>query len=124
MAGRNVKCLIPGTGRIFRHMGMQKVSFQGVQSSEPLHTKINPTSCLLGSRFVWNPFFLLAGTLLFDEKIPHIADLFWYGLRFVGFLQIFFSQDVTQRTIVDFPAFLATRKKIAICGHTTRDPNR
>jgi hypothetical protein len=28
MAGRNVKCLIPGTGRLFRHMGMQKFSFQ------------------------------------------------------------------------------------------------
>jgi hypothetical protein len=25
----SVKCLIPGTGRLFRHMGMQKVSFQG-----------------------------------------------------------------------------------------------
>ncbi len=29
MAWRNVKCLIPGTGRLFRHLGMQKVSFQG-----------------------------------------------------------------------------------------------
>jgi hypothetical protein len=29
MAWRNVKYLIPGTGRLFRHLGMQKVSFQG-----------------------------------------------------------------------------------------------
>ena len=26
---RNVKYLIPGTGRLFRHLEMQKVSFQG-----------------------------------------------------------------------------------------------
>jgi hypothetical protein len=26
---RNVKCLILGTGRLFRHVGMQKVFFQG-----------------------------------------------------------------------------------------------
>jgi hypothetical protein len=29
MAGRNVKSLIPGTGRLFRHLGLQKVSFEG-----------------------------------------------------------------------------------------------
>ncbi len=29
MAWRHVKCLIPGTGRLFRHLGMQKVSLQG-----------------------------------------------------------------------------------------------
>jgi hypothetical protein len=40
-----------------------------LQSSEPLHTKMNPTSCLFGSRFA-NPVFLLAGALLFDEKNP------------------------------------------------------
>ncbi len=28
MAWRNVKCLISGTGRLFRHLGMQKVTFQ------------------------------------------------------------------------------------------------
>jgi hypothetical protein len=28
MAWRSIKCLIPGTGRLFRHLGMQKVSFQ------------------------------------------------------------------------------------------------
>ena len=29
MAWRHVKYLIPGTGRLFRHLGMQKVSLQG-----------------------------------------------------------------------------------------------
>ncbi len=29
MAWRNVKCLIPGTGRLFQHLWTQKVSFQG-----------------------------------------------------------------------------------------------
>jgi hypothetical protein len=28
-----------------------------------------------------NPVFLLAGTLLFDEKIRQSAALFWFGLR-------------------------------------------
>ncbi len=42
-----------------------------LQSSEPLHTKMNPPSCLFGSWFVQNTFFLLAGALL----------LFWFGLQ-------------------------------------------
>jgi hypothetical protein len=50
--------------------------FIRVKSSEPLHTKMNPTSRLLGSRFVWNPFFLLAVALLFVEKIRQSAALF------------------------------------------------
>jgi hypothetical protein len=72
---------------------------------------MNPTSCLLGSRFVLNPFFLLA-----------VAP-FWFGLRIVGFLH---SQAVISRTIVDFPAFLeqGLAEKIAVCAHTTRDPNK
>jgi hypothetical protein len=44
---------------------------------------MNPTSCLFGSRFV-GPFFLLAGALLFEEKIRQSAALFWFGLRDVG----------------------------------------
>jgi hypothetical protein len=36
---------------------------------------------------VKNPFFLLAGALLFDEKIRQSAALFWFGLRDVGILQ-------------------------------------
>ncbi len=41
-----------------------------LQSSELLHAKLNPTSCLFGSQFAQNSVFLLAGALLFDEKIP------------------------------------------------------
>jgi hypothetical protein len=74
-----------------------------LQSSEPLHAKINPTSCLLGSQFAKNPVFQLAGTLLFDEKISQSAALFWFGLRDVGILC---SQAVIQRTIDVSPAFL------------------
>jgi hypothetical protein len=42
------------------------------------------------------------------------------------FLQIFFSQAVIQRPNVDFPAFLETAlaEKVAVCDHTTRDPNK
>jgi hypothetical protein len=42
----------------------------------------------------------LAGALLFVEKISQRAVLFWFGLRDVGILQIFYSQAVIQRTNV------------------------
>jgi hypothetical protein len=56
----------------------------------------------------------LAGALLFDEKIRKSTALFWFGLRDVGILQIFYSRDVIQRIIVDYPAFLDTvwRKRL------------
>jgi hypothetical protein len=41
---------------------------------------MNPTSCLFGSWFAENPVFVLAGSLLFDEKIRQSAALFWLGL--------------------------------------------
>jgi len=68
----------------------------------------------------------LAGELLFDKKIRKSDALFWFGLRDVGILQIFYSQAVTQRTIVDSSAFLehGLVEKIAVCVHTTRDPNK
>jgi hypothetical protein len=63
----------------------------------------------------------LAGALLFDEKISRSAALFWFGLRDVGILQIFYLCPILQRTIVDFTAFLepGLAKKILICAHTT-----
>jgi hypothetical protein len=68
----------------------------------------------------------LAVALLFVEKIRQSAALFWFGLRIVGFLQIFYSQAVIPRTIGDSPAFLeyGSAEKIAVCAHTTRDPNK
>ncbi len=97
-----------------------------VKSSEPLHTKMNPTSFLLRSWLVQNPFFLLVVALLFVGKICQSAALFWFGLRIVGFLQIFYSQAIISRTIVESPAFLehGSAKKIAVCAHTIRDPNK
>jgi hypothetical protein len=49
------------------------------------------------------PVFLLAGTLLFDEKIRQSAALLWFGLRDVG---IHYSRAVILRTIDVTPAFL------------------
>jgi hypothetical protein len=68
----------------------------------------------------------LAGALLFDEKIRQSAALFWFGVRDVGYLQIFYSGAVIQRTIVDSPAFLETglAEKIAVCAHTIRLPKK
>jgi hypothetical protein len=45
----------------------------------------------------------LAGALLFDEKIPQGAALFWFGLRDVGILC---SQAIIQSTIDISPVFL------------------
>jgi hypothetical protein len=68
----------------------------------------------------------LAFALLFVEKIRQSAAIFWFGLPIVGFLQIFFSQSVIPRTIVDSPAFLGhgSAEKIVVCAHTTCDPNK
>ena len=123
--------------QIFRPIGQsfgsrrERVNFtfeylKRLQNSELLHTNMNPTSCLFGLRFVQNPFFLLAGALLFTEKICQSVALFWYGLRDVRVSSIFFSQAVIRRPIVDFPAFLETGlpEKIAVCYHTTCDPNK
>jgi hypothetical protein len=65
----------------------------------------------------------LAGALLFVEKIPQRPALFWFRLRDVGILQIFYWRAVIQRTIVDFPAFLehGSAETIADCAHTNRD---
>ncbi len=73
-----------------------------LQSSEPLHAKMNPTSCLFGLKLAYYPVFLLAGALLFDEKIHQSAALSWFGLRDVGNL---YSRAVIQRTIDVSPAF-------------------
>jgi hypothetical protein len=96
---------------------------EGSQSSKPLNTKKPPISSFFSRRLVYNPFFLLAGACLFDEKIRQNVALFSFGLRDVGIL---YSQAAMQRPIVDFPAFLETglTEKIAVCDHTTRDPNR
>jgi hypothetical protein len=68
---------------------------------------------LVGSRLAWNPVFLLAGTLLFYEKIRQSAALFWFGLRDVGILH---SQAVIQRTIDVYPVYLehGLAEKIAV----------
>ncbi len=111
---------------VFDFLNFDLEYLRRVQSSEPLHTIMNPISCLLGSRFVENPFFLLAVALLFVEKIHQSAAQFWFGLRIVGFLQMFYPQAFIPRTIVDFPAFLehGSAEKIAVCAHTTLDPNK
>ena len=74
---------------------------------------MNPASCLFKSWFAQNPVFLLAGALLFDEKIRQNAALFWFGLRDVGIL---YSQAAIQRTIDVSPAFLehGSAKKIVV----------
>ncbi len=96
------------------------------KASKPLLTKINLTSCLFGSRFVLNPFFLswLAHFYLM-EKSAKVLHYFGLDCGMLEFLQIFFSQAVTQR-IVDSPGFLETGlvEKNSVCAHTTGVPNK
>jgi hypothetical protein len=100
----------------FRFFNFSSEYLKRLQSYELLHTKMNLTSCLFGSRFVWNPFLLLAGALLFDEKIRRRTALCWFGLRDVGILH---SRAVIQRTIVVSPAFLEhnSAEKFAFCAN-------
>jgi hypothetical protein len=58
-----------------------------------------------------------------SAKVLHYSGL---DCGMLEFLQIFFSQTVIQRPIVDFPPFLETglAEKIAVCDHTTRYPNK
>jgi hypothetical protein len=54
--------------------------------------------------------------------------LLYFGLDcgLLVFFQIFYKQAVIPRTIVESPAFLdcGSAEKIAVCAHTTRDPNK
>jgi hypothetical protein len=75
----------------FRFFYFDLEYLERLQSSETLLTKMPRTSCFFSTKGVWNPFFLLAGTLSFDEKILQSAALFWFGLWVVGILQIFYS---------------------------------
>jgi hypothetical protein len=65
----------------------------------------------------------LAGAHLFDEKS---AKMLHYSGLDCGMLEFFTHKPAIQRPIVDFPAFLETdlAEKMAVCDHTTRDPNR
>jgi hypothetical protein len=61
----------------------------------------------------------LAVTLFFIEKIHQSAALFWFGLQIVRVLQIFYSQAVIPRTIVESLTFLehSSAEKIAVIVH-------
>jgi hypothetical protein len=92
-----------------------------LQSSEPLLAKNE--SNLLPVRITVLHRFLLAGALLFDEKICQSAALFGFGLRDVG---IFFLRDAIQRTVDVSPAFLehGSAEKITVWAHANHDPNK
>ncbi len=59
-------------------------------------------------------------------KIRQSAALFWFGLRAVGILHIFYQRAVFQRKTDDSLAFLEhdLAEKIVVCAHTNRDPNK
>jgi hypothetical protein len=54
------------------------------------------------------------------------AKILHYSGLDCGILKNLYSQAAIQKPIVNFPAFLETGlvEKIAVCDHTTRDPNR
>ncbi len=60
------------------------------------------------------------------KKSANVLHYFGLDCGMLEFLQIFFSQAVIQRTIVDFPAFLETglTEKISVCVLATRVANK
>jgi hypothetical protein len=58
----------------------------------------------------------MAGAYLFNEKPAKVLHYSGLDCGMLEFLQIFFSQAVLQRPIVDFPAFLKTGLAEMICG--------
>jgi hypothetical protein len=81
-----------------------------------------PTSCFFRTRFVKNPSVLLAGALLFDEKIHQSSGKccnIWFGLWDVGILQMFYLGAVLQRTIVDISRIFGTWFGGKDCGLCT-----
>jgi hypothetical protein len=71
-----------------------------------LHTKMNPTSCLFKSRFV-SSYWLAHFTLM--EKSAEGTALFWFGLRDVGILQIFYTHEPESKDqLLTFPHFWNT----------------
>jgi hypothetical protein len=54
-------------------------------------------SCVFGTRLVKNLFLILAGALLFEEKIRQRAALFWFRLRDVGNLQRYSTHEPSSK---------------------------
>jgi hypothetical protein len=69
-----------------------------VQISEPLQTKMNS---IVGITVCLESFLPVGCHTFICWKNPQSAALFWFGLRIVGFLHIFYSQAVIPRKIVD-----------------------
>jgi hypothetical protein len=95
-------------------------------SYEPLHIKMNLTSCLFGSRFILNPFFLFLAHFYLIKNPPKFCTiLVWIAGCWNSSLslQIFYSRAVIQRTIVVSPVFLvhSLAEMIAVCAHTNHD---
>jgi hypothetical protein len=72
-----------------------------VQSSEPLHAKINPAHSDHGLHRIFSSYWLANFFLM--KKIRQSAALFWFGLRNV---EVLHSQAAIQGTIVVPPEFL------------------
>ncbi len=76
-------------------------------------------------QWIWPPACWLAHFYLLKKSTK---GLHYFGLDF-GMLEFFkysTSENVIQRTIVDFLAFLehGSAEKIAVCAHTNHDPNK
>jgi hypothetical protein len=109
--------------------------------SEPLHTKMNPTSCLFGSRFVdLQAVFLSVSNISLSSSM--LQAILYFCLDYVilwpssgrtlqagsyfGIFKTFPSRAVIQRTIVGFFLFLehGLVEKIKFCAHTILLPNK
>jgi hypothetical protein len=63
---------------------------------------MNPTSCLFGSRFAWNPVFLLAGAL---EKSAKVQLYFDSGC---GMMNFFTCEPQSKEQLMSLPHLWST----------------
>jgi hypothetical protein len=64
-----------------------------------------PTSCFFGTGFVLNPFFLLAGALLFDEKSAKGLHYFSLHCGMLEFLKYSAHEPSSKEQLLTVPDF-------------------
>jgi hypothetical protein len=60
------------------------------------------------------------------EKSPKVLDYFGMDCGMLGFFKYSTHKPESKDQLLTFPHFWSTvwRKKIAVCAHTNRDPNK
>jgi hypothetical protein len=90
---------------VFDFLSFSTEYLKQLQSSEPLYAKLNPTSCLFGSRVAWNLVFLLAGALFLMKKSTKVALYFGSDC---GMMKFFTFKPQTKEKLMPLPHLWST----------------